>query len=204
MMLFPPRAEHRVTETMIKEFPAPTWLAQCKFNGTALIILCDEGRINTMNRHGKIYSTNIKESEYRAIFPKTGTFVVCGEYLNKGQADEFGVILKDKFIIWDITNFNGEDLIGHTVEQRIDIILKNTKRAKASTRPYIHKELSENVWVARSFYNKFEEVFKLSWIPLIEGMLMKRMNAPLKPCNRLDNNTDWQVKIRKPNKCYKF
>jgi len=202
--VFPPRAEHRVTEDKIREFPVPTWVGQCKMNGTALVVICIGGRITIMNRHDKIYVTKIEEAEYKAIFPKCDNWILCGEYMNKAQDDETGKPLRDKFYIWDIINFNGEDLIGMTFIDRLDLLLKNTKRGKKSTRPYLLKELSENIAIVRTFETQLEEAFKLSWIPMIEGLVIKRRNAALKPCNRSDNNTDWQVKVRKGTKCYKF
>lgn len=204
MMLYPPRAECRITTDKVHEFPADDWLSQCKMNGTAIIVFCIGGIITVMNRYGKVYAVKIKNEEFRAIFPRSKNFVVCGEYLNKGLADEYGEIVRDKFVIWDITNFDGKDLLGSTVQERIDLVIKKTRKGKTSSRPYIHKEISENVWIIQSFYDQFMEVYAFSSIPLIEGLMIKRKGAPLKPCNRPDNNTSWQVKVRKATKFAKF
>lgn len=203
-MIFPPRAEHRITKDKLYEFPAPDWMGQCKMNGTSLLVMCIYGDMVTMNRHGKFYPVKISEEELRAIFPKSNNWVVCGEYLNKAQADETGEPLRDKYIIWDLINYNNEDLIGTTFQDRLRLILKNAKRGKKSTKPYLHKELSPNVFIIRTFETQFENALKLSEIPVIEGLVLKRRNAALKPCTRPNNNKEWQVKIRKETKCYKF
>lgn len=202
-MIYPPRAEKRIQETSIKEYAA-NWWGQCKFNGTALIVICIGGKLTIMNRHGKVYAVKIAEAEFLQIFPKSKNWIVCGEYMNKAQEDETGQILRDKFYIWDITNFDGNDLIGMMFKDRLDLLLKNAKKGKKSTRPYLNRELTENIAIARTFETQLEEVFKLSSIPMIEGLVLKRSNAPLKPCTRPDNNTEWQVKVRKGTKCYKF
>lgn len=203
LMIYPPRAKVRIREDKIVEY-ADKWWAQCKFNGTALIIFCFGGRLTIMNRHGKIYAINIDEAEILSIFPKSKDWIVCGEYMNKAKNDETGHPLRDKFIIWDITNFDGDDLIGMMFKDRIGLLLKNVKRGKKSTRPYIEKELTDNIFIARTFQTQIENVFKLSWIDMIEGIVLKRSDAPLKPCTRPDNNIEWQVKVRKGTKCYKF
>jgi len=203
IMIYPPRAEQRIQETSIKEYAA-NWWAQLKFNGTALIVICIGGRLTIMNRHGKVYAVKITDAELLSAMPKSNNWILCGEYMNKAKDDETGQPLRDKFIIWDITNFDGNDLIGMTFQDRVALLLKNAKKGKKSARPYIERELTENVWIAKTFKTQLEEVYKLSSIDMIEGLVLKRSNAALKPCTRPDNNTEWQVKVRKGTKCYKF
>ena len=65
--------------------------------------------------------------------------------------------------------------------------------------------ISDNVYRVKSYENNFSMLFdKLTPIDMIEGLVLKRVNARLEMGNTELNNTKSQVKARKSTKNYKF
>jgi hypothetical protein len=59
----------------LHEYPDDGWLAQPKFNGTALLVIESSG-IQTWNRHNKRYPTKIANSEYASMFGDAKDFML--------------------------------------------------------------------------------------------------------------------------------
>jgi ATP-dependent DNA ligase len=129
--------------------------------------------------------------------------VINGEYMNKSKSDENGQVFNHKFVIFDILTFDGEYLVGDTFEQRIQLLDKLYGQVD-SEKDYLYR-ISENVYRVKSYYNSFKPLFdKLTLIDMIEGLVMKRMNAKLELGTSENNNTKSQLKSRKPTKNYKY
>jgi hypothetical protein len=61
------------------------------------------------------------------------------------------------------------------------------------------------LWLAPVFESGFGMLFEFARkLDCIEGVVLKNPNARLEPGRREDNNTRWQVKIRKPTAVYRF
>jgi uncharacterized protein involved in tolerance to divalent cations len=69
---------------------------------------------------------------------------------------------------------------------------------------YINK-ITENVYIVKSFYENFNTIYqKIIQIDMYEGWVLKKRMAKLKNGLSEKNNTDSQMKFRKPTKNYSY
>ena len=66
-------------------------------------------------------------------------------------------------------------------------------------------KISENVYIVKSFYQNFKNIYeKIVQIDMYEGWVLKKKGSKLKNGLSEKNNTDTQMKFRKPTKNYSY
>lgn len=203
--IFPPRPRNAIKDSELEFWDNGSLVAQPKLNGSNTTIYTNGVKHIVMNRHGqRLTNFQLTDNEIKDIYRGTGEWMVInGEYMNKSKSDENGQVFNHKFVIFDILTFDGEYLVGDTFEQRIQLLDKLYGQVD-SEKDYLYR-ISENVYRVKSYYNSFKPLFdKLTLIDMIEGLVMKRMNAKLELGTSEDNNTKSQLKSRKPTKNYKY
>jgi hypothetical protein len=66
-------------------------------------------------------------------------------------------------------------------------------------------QVSDNIFILKNYYSNFDEVYhQLVDIDIVEGLVLKRLNAKLEIGSVENNNSKSQIKVRKPTKNYKF
>lgn len=209
-MIFPPRAEVLTDREHLQQYDNGAYLAQPKLNGACAILqLSGNGESKMWSRHNAILS-NVKDLNFSELYNGNGgEMLLAGEYLNKNKVGQNGPF-NHKFVIWDILKYNGKPLVGSTVMERVDML--NGLYASMSAwvneaGQYVQEDymyrISENIYWVTSYANGFVNLYdNLLKIDLMEGLVLKRLNAKLAPGFNQKNNTDWQIKIRKPTKNY--
>ena len=178
-MIYPPRPKHIGDKTNLTQYE-DEYLAQAKFNGSCAIY--NEGSV--YNRYGKLVSWEID-------MPFNGIFF--GEYMNKN-----GLYGGCKFIIFDVLS------VGKNVLERMNALryLFTYHGEIDLEHPFISHRIG-NVGLARCFVDNLQELYKqATLVDQIEGLVVKRKSSKLKPCISDSTNATWQLKIRKPSKCY--
>lgn len=210
--LHPPRAENKIPPKDLKIYDDGKYIAEPKYNGSATVIFMNETDLKGMNRHGEpITLIDYSQIDFRAAYRGTGYIVLVGELLNKNQAGEHGPF-NMKFIIWDILVFNGTYLIGYTVRQRLELLeqlypcvqSEITESGQLRSFKYIcitgHKGIYKTPAYLNGFTDLYQDIIKT---PVYEGLVLKRLDAPLVYGITECNNHTWQVKCRKPTKNYR-
>ena len=203
--IYPPRPKNAIQDSELEFWDNGSLVAQPKLNGSNTTIYTNGVKHIAMNRHGqRLTNFQLTDNEIKDIYRGTGEWMVInGEYMNKSKSDENGQIFNHKFVIFDILTFDGEYLVGDTFEQRIKLLDKLYGQVD-SEKDYLYR-ISENVYRVKSYYNGFKPLFdRLTPIDMIEGLVMKRMNAKLELGTSENNNTKSQLKSRKPTKNYKY
>jgi|LakMenEpi03Aug12_release.lakeMendotaPanAssembly.Ray.scaffolds.fasta_scaffold57300_4 hypothetical protein len=203
--IFPPRPRNAIQDSELEFWDNGSLVAQPKLNGSNTTIYTNGVKHIVMNRHGqRLTNFQLTDNEIKDIYCGNGEWMVInGEYMNKSKSDENGQVFNHKFVIFDILTFDGEYLVGDTFEQRIQLLDKLYGQVD-SEKDYLYR-ISENVYRVKSYYNSFKPLFdKLTPIDMIEGLVMKRMNAKLELGTSENNNTKSQLKSRKPTKNYKY
>jgi len=203
--LYPPRPKNSISPEDLDFWDNGSQVAQPKMNGSNCVIFTNGVKHIVMNRHGqRLTNFQLTDNEIKDIYRGTGEWMVInGEYMNKSKSDENVQVFNHKFVIFDILTFDGEYLVGDTFEQRIQLLDKLYGQVD-SEKDYLYR-ISENVYRVKSYYNSFKPLFdKLTPIDMIEGLVMKRMNAKLELGTSENNNTKSQLKSRKPTKNYKY
>jgi ATP-dependent DNA ligase len=202
--LYPPRPQNAVPSTDLNYYDNGSFIGQPKLNGSNSTIYTDGVKVIIMNRHGdRLTRFEIKDDEILSLYRGTGGWTVLnGEYMNKSKRDENSVF-NHKFVIFDILVNDGDYLIGKTFKQRVELLDEMFGKVECE-KDYLWG-ISDNVYRVKSYENNFSMLFdKLTPIDMIEGLVLKRVNARLEMGNTELNNTKSQVKARKSTKNYKF
>ena len=202
--LYPPRPQNAVPSTDLNYYDNGSFIGQPKLNGSNSTIYTDGVKVIIMNRHGdRLTRFEIKDDEILSLYKGTGGWTVLnGEYMNKSKRDENSVF-NHKFVIFDILVNDGDYLIGKTFKQRVELLDEMFSKVECE-KDYLWG-ISDNVYRVKSYENNFSMLFDtLTPIDMIEGLVLKRVNARLEMGNTELNNTKSQVKARKKCNSYRF
>jgi len=218
-IIYPPRPEFRTTPQTLQRYEdeafgsrAKQYLAQPKFNGSCTVLITgQDGGYQIRKRDGRELSLIGNAVSWMGLAKAHPDSVFVGEYMNKYKLNEKGEKWVDKFVIFDILRYDGTSFIGQTVRQRICFLttlfgmneMYVDRAGRLQTHPYCFVTQFDNVFLIRSYYARFRNVYdELTAIDMIEGLVLKRLEAPLEPAYSEKNNTLWQVKRRKETKNY--
>lgn len=203
--IYPPRPATKAPESSIETLSGLGFVAQPKLNGSCSELYTDGKLLDFTTRHKKPFSNKllINDDEFLSLHRGNGWIVLAGEYMNKSQRGTDGKVFNGKFVIWDMLVYNGEHLLGSTVEERLDLLSD------------IYPVTSHDGWIGQISENTFRALtiqpdhFSSAWKELIgtqmyEGMVFKKKTGKLGLGFNANNNTGWQVKVRKPTKNYSY
>ena len=202
--LFPPRPEIKAPHSVIKQYEGQNFIAQPKLNGSCAVLFTDGHQVIMMNRHKDTFSRDllIDKEELKKLHKGEGWLVLTGEYMNKSKKDSQGKLFNGKFVIFDILVYQNQYLTGSTFSER-QILLDNLY----SLKPYdkfisqIESHLYRVNNITTNITQSWEEIIKTD---MYEGFVLKKPTGSLDTGYRSDNNTGWQLKIRKPTKNYQY
>jgi ATP-dependent DNA ligase len=202
--IYPPRPKNTTPSDSLSRWDNGTMIAQPKINGSNCVIFMNSEKTFVMNRHNqRLTNFQIDTEELKKIYKGNGWLVINGEYLNKSKREERGQIFNHKLVIFDILVYESDYLIGKSFIERIDL-LDNLYGTDDSEKDYLYK-ITENIYRVKSYDRGFDQLYKkLTPIDMVEGLVMKRKNARLERGLTESNNSNSQVKSRKPTKNYRF
>lgn len=199
--IYPPRPEKTFPRNGMSSFDNGTFLAQPKYNGSCCEVYIGKDTWKVMNRHKKtLNSFKITKDEFQTIVTNDNLNVFVGEYLDKSKKNEKNEVFNHKYIIFDILVLNGKHLLGKTFQERFDILHKMFKFKSETEYCY---QITDNIYLTKTFYKDFGVHWdKFVEIDMLEGIVLKRKNAGLELGTNEKNNTNSQLKCRKPTKNY--
>ena len=201
--IYPPRPENKIKPTSLYKYDTNEYLCEPKLDGSNCTLYIGKKSYSQRNRHqGTITNFKMDDEEILKLHTGNGEIVLVGEYMNKSKKDINGNLFNKKFVIFDILVYEDMYLVGSTFEERYEL-LKNIYKLKDYDE-YLF-QISENVFLVKSFNDKFEKRFKnIIKIDMLEGFVLKRKNAKLERGTRMKNNVNSQIKVRKETKNYQF
>lgn len=208
--LYPPRAAKKIMARDLDRYDNGEYIAQPKYDGDCSAIAISQDAIVIRNRHNEVKDHVDKSIDFdalRSLCP--GWLVLAGEMLDKAKADEHGVKIKG-FVVWDILVYDGRYLVNSTLSERIDLLdtLFQTSRmivADEGMMQYNHLMFTQfrGIYRAPSYLCQFKDVYNdLIKTPLYEGIVLKKINAKLEIGLNANNNSGWQLKVRRATKNY--
>jgi hypothetical protein len=217
MYFFPPRPEVKISFDNITTYDNGNYYAQVKGNGSAVVLQIEQdGSYDLWNRENQKYTKANGNVNFAALYRGTiGRITICGEYLDKNLDGENGN-QNHTLIIWDILEYEGDYLLGKTVDERLTLLAaiyqtsSLTVNAKGQLERYkfiLPIAANPNCFLVRTWMpaNIFQKIWlEATPIPVYEGLVFKKINAPLEPGFSIVNNTGWQAKCRKVTKNYRF
>jgi len=201
--IYPPRPEINLPSSELVKYDNGLWLGQPKLNGSNITIFTDGTKLHIHNRHNSSL-TNVKmtDQEFLSLHRGNGWFVLNGEYMNKAKNNTKGEVFNHKLVIFDVLVYNGIQTVGTTFDQRTKLLNELFKSEKYDD--FINK-ISDNVYIVKSFYENFSSTYeKIVQTDMYEGWVLKKRSAKLKNGITEKNNTDSQLKFRKPTKNYSY
>ena len=203
--IFPPRPKNAISPDDLNFWDNGTLICQPKLNGSNCLIFTNGQKIIVMNRHNqRLTNFQLSDAEVKNLYRGNGGWMILnGEYLNKSKSDETGQAFNHKFVIFDILCYDGDYLVGKTFEERVNL-LDTLYDCIESEKDYLYS-ISTNVYRVKSYRDGFKSFFdKYTPIDMIEGVVLKRVNARLELGATEQNNIKSQLKSRKPTKNYKY
>jgi ATP-dependent DNA ligase len=202
--IYPPRPKNAVPVGELDFWDDGSMIGQPKLNGSNAVIFMNGKDVYVYNRHNqRLTNFNLSKEELLRLYSGSGWMVINGEYLNKSKKDETGETFNHKLIIFDILVHNSNYLLGSSFQERVNL-LDSLYGKNDSDKSYLYS-VGENVYRVKSFEKGFKEAFDtLTKIDMVEGFVMKRRNGKLEIGNTENNNSNSQIKFRKPTKNYKY
>jgi ATP-dependent DNA ligase len=122
--------------------------------------------------------------------------------MNKSKINSKGEAFNHKLVIFDVLVYNGIQTVGTSFEERINLL---NNLFKSEEYDGLINKISNNVYIVKSFNENFDTTYqKLIQVDMYEGWVLKKKNAKLKNGLSEKNNTDSQMKFRKPTKNYSY
>lgn len=201
--IYPPRPEINLPRSELSKYDNGIWIAQPKLNGSNLLLFTNGSEIRLYNRHNSpITNVKLSQSEFLSLHKGDGWIVLNGEFMNKSKNNSKQELFNQKFVIFDILVYEGKQTVGMTFEERFDLL--NRLYPSVDYDGVINK-INENFYIVKSFYQSFNSIFdKIILTDMYEGLVLKKIRAKLKNGITEKNNTDSQMKFRKPTKNYSY
>lgn len=201
--IYPPRPKINLPSSELSKYDNGEWVGQPKLNGSNIVIFTNGEEVHLYNRHNSpITNVKMKESEFLSLHKGKGWFVLNGEYMNKSKNNSKGEVFNHKLVIFDVLVYDGVQTIGMTFNQRIQLLNELFPSTKYDD--FINK-INDNVYIVNTFTQNFESLWdKITQTDMYEGWVLKKKSAKLKNGLSEKNNTDSQMKFRKPTKNYSY
>jgi len=201
--LYPPRPATKAPSSGLPTYERMGYIAQPKLNGSCGVLFLDGKVAKLMGRHNNQLSREVIDREkLKSLHRGSGWIVLVGEYMNKSQKDRSGKIFAG-FVIFDILVYGGKLLRGTTFSERQEI-LDSLYAPQGDYDEYL-SILGPGLFRVKNFTTGFSSRWlQLTKVPMYEGFVLKRPGGILEEGLRENNNTGWQLKIRKATKNYKY
>lgn len=197
---YPPRVEHVISPEQLERMRG--FIAQPKYNEwRSLVVMTPEKEVQFFNR---------KKEPLRRFRPQTRILSRLIEAFSSesGSVVLDGGVMPETLILWDVLVLN-KPLIGTTYEERYRLLKKRLNPLRTLYQPRTRipyaLEVMRGLWIPPVFSGELSAIYEvLSENEKIEGLVLKNPKGKLKRGLRAENNTDWQMKVRKPSELYAF
>jgi ATP-dependent DNA ligase len=200
---YPPRPTNPCAKQQLALFEQEGWSAQVKFDGTCGIfsVLGSEG-FRAMTRHGRtkpmvrFTASPDHKAALTSIVPTDKLYVFVAEVM-QGRVNA-PHLDKQPLVVNDILVADGKSLVGTAYRKRLALL---EQLMPGGDEKDTHYEVNDHLWRVRTYEKgllQFYEHLKRTrvWHPEYEGVVLKRMAAPLSSCDRDNRNSGWQRKSR--------
>jgi hypothetical protein len=208
--IYPPRAKGLLNPTLLARPSMIKGLhAQLKLNDVRLLIhLHPDGNIELLTRQleapREYVLTDAMMGSLRALkLPKGVDHLLDGGVFRKGE-----LRIRDRIVLWDILVFSGRYLLGSRYGDRYRFLRKccgNPNRRETETGRGLGLRINANLWLIEEFTEHFSELYE-SYVDLdeVEGLMLKDPRGKLEWGLQPENNSSWQLRVRKPHPNYAF
>lgn len=198
--LYPPRPELAIPSDTIDFYEKQGYVAQVKKNGTCTLIGVDpRGQLHTLTRHNAPHiqwKPDAQSPALRALTRLTGWHVFEAEVLHSKTQG-----IKDTVYLFDILVHNSQQLVGTTWFERMQLLQQIFRPGPAQAGSH---QLDDRLFLAQTLTRGLRKTWQQLQAPEDEGIVLKSPDARLKLCSKIDSNSSWQVKCRRPAANYSY
>lgn len=198
--LYPPRPEKAVPSDLINFFERKGYVGQVKKNGTCTLIGVDpQGKIHSLTRHNaphKLWNPETS-SALRHLTTVKGSWNVFEAEVMHSKVKG----IRDTVYLFDILVHQSKQLIGTTWSERMQLLKDMFKPTQSRYDAY---ELDERLLLSRTIETNLKKYWDDLQAPEDEGLVLKDPRAVLKTCDKIDSNSHWQIKCRRPAANYSY
>jgi len=200
-IIFPPRPKGRTTSQELPWYESQQeWLVQRKFRGMRNLLHVKNGKLNMYTRHGTPHSKFQMPSFLKDELLQSLRLNPSHEYWLDSEL--MHPRIENVVILFDILQEN-DYLLGETQLERLE------RLHKICGNPVVPNDMAlcitPHVWLAQhwtsDFLSRFQEALNHEYL---EGLVLKKKNAPLDKKSFTEYNCDWQIRCRKPDPNYSF
>jgi hypothetical protein len=216
MPVFPPRPKNRLIPAQLSKYEnTGKWFCQRKFNGARnQIHIGVDGKI-TFWHYGDLHkqwkpSADIYEQVKSLNLNAEGSEFDQGEneyWLDSEllYAKTTDPHYKNRIVIYDVLAY-GKYLLGVPQPTRLDLLERICgSPQKLESKHGIALEVTENIWMAQTWEDRFAERFQeFLHLDEIEGLVLRKKKSVLNDTGSKRYEVPWQIRVRKPHKNYNF
>jgi ATP-dependent DNA ligase len=175
----------------------PRWVAEPKYNGNRLVLAVDGNDVEFWNRHGERFDyepdENLRDALDEFAGHTKGLCVFDGELRHNKVPG-----IRHKIVLWDTLMWDGK-LLTTAYRERREHFNQFPEPVRLLTRN--GGALTAAYGVGRGFRPSFD-----FWTqdPEIEGLVIKNLNGKLNLSRTAGQDSNWMVKVRRPNNSYRF
>lgn len=203
-ILYPPHPNIKIQSFKLNEYEkSGKWVAQRKFNGTNVVVyISTDRKIHILTRHGtppKLFSLSSSHvDQILSLNLESGKdYWLNGELLDhKTKSKEY----KKKIIFFDVLHAGRYLIRSANQISRLQMLNEICKNPQNTEKNGIALEVSEDIWMAQSWQDNFEQHYKeFLHMDEIEGLVLRRKDSFIDNFGQKEYDAPWIVKCRKPH-----
>jgi len=201
--LYPPRPDNKIAKPQLAFYENRGWWAQKKKNGTCTVVFTKGNDVIFKTRHPDVANGDHKlwtpQGDHNAFFAgRVKWNVYVAELLHSKVSGG----PKNELYIFDQLVKDGVQLVGTTFAERQEMLHDEFCGCLAQDEGDQYR-IAPRITLAKCFDEGFAEMFE-NLKPEDEGLVLKNPSGVLKPCFKMDSNSNWQAKCRIAHKNYSF
>lgn len=208
-IIYPPRPRSAIPPNELPYYESlGIYCVQPKYNGARSVIhITSDRQVYIYSRHGRPhrnYTMPASMAKEILALPglKKGVEVwLDGELLSKTTATD----TKNKIVLFDVLHYEkylflSPDQVGR-IELLANICGGPNKLDSLRGMGYV---VSDNLWMAPTFYSNFADEFNKDYGDEVEGLVLRKKNSVIDNFGQKEYEVSWLIRCRRPHKNYQF
>lgn len=203
-IIYPPRPKGKLNPAQLGKMNTTGLCVQRKLNGERnLVHRSANGTISIYSRYGRPHQRYkmppFLRKELSALNFESGQeYWLDGELLHNKVENT----VRDTIFLYDVLQA-GKYLFGMPLSRRLEILKGVCRDPSDLADPPLGLKVSEHVWMAETWTSNFVDRFQdYLHLRLVEGLVVKKLDAGLDSYGHQPYDVSWQWRCRKPGHSY--
>lgn len=212
--IYPQLAKKTTSISSLNRFDNGQWLLSPNYEGRPCIVFTNGFELMLYDQRGRVFRDVNADINFRRLAKSGNWYVYSGMYCDKPRELKTAggtIFQQDRFIITDVLVWDGEYLIGTTLEERLSILDTVFQfHPKAITDCYIEAfkfmycTMHKGIFRARFYPNNFPVLYDQIVTAKYNGVIIRKKGTSLEKAFRSRGNRADLFLIRKRNYIFNF